>query len=174
MLFPSYFCSNEIPTRCQVTLIMKLCQLANWQHYVSNLMCCFSCCTVCVCLNWGWRDGAMWCYCFTKCAVSVAVPSVFVCTEDEQMEQSDSTASPNVLVQFFYRLCLFGLRMNRCSNVLLLLHQMCCFSCCTVCVCLYWGWTDGEMWCYCFNKCAVSVAVPSVFVCTEDEQMEKW
>jgi hypothetical protein len=68
---------------------------------------------------------------------SVAVLSVFVCTEDEKMEQCDATASPNVLFQLLYRPCLFVLRMNRLSNVMLLLHQMCCFSCSTVCVCLY-------------------------------------
>jgi hypothetical protein len=136
-------------------------------------MCCFSCCTAYVCSYWGWTVRVMWCYCFTKCAVSVARPSVFVCTEDEQTDQCDATASPNVLFQLLYRLCLFVMRMNKWSNVMLLLHQMCCFNCSTVCVCLYWGWTDGLMWCYCFTKCAVSVAVPSVCVCTEDEQMEQ-
>jgi hypothetical protein len=109
-------------------------------------MWCFSCSTVCVCLYWRRTDGAMWCYCFTKCAVSVAVPPVFVCTEDEQMEQCDATALPNKLFQLLYRLCLFVLRMNRWSNVMLLLHQISCFSCCTVCVCLYEGWRDAKFW----------------------------
>jgi hypothetical protein len=107
-------------------------------------MCHFSWCTVCVCL-----------------------------TEDEQLEQWDATASANVLFHLLYRLCFFVLRMKRWSNVMLLFHQICFFSCCTVCVCLYWWWTVGTMWCYCFTKCAASDAVPSVFVCTEDGEMEQ-
>jgi len=37
--------------------------IATSQHYVSNLVCCFSCFIVCACFCWGRTNWAMWCYC---------------------------------------------------------------------------------------------------------------
>jgi hypothetical protein len=46
-------------------------KLDNWHDYVRNLMCCFSFFIVCACFFWGWTNGGIWCYRFTKPRISI-------------------------------------------------------------------------------------------------------
>ena len=62
---------NETSNQSLLKLIMKTGLIANWYNYVSNLMCCLSCFIVYACLCWGWKNGGMWCYCFTKELISI-------------------------------------------------------------------------------------------------------
>jgi hypothetical protein len=36
-------------------------------------------------------------------------------------------------------------------------NLMCWFSCFIAYACLFWGWTNGRMWCCCFSKQRISI-----------------